>query len=146
MCFAVERKCSYRVNTPPGNLSELYTVQWRFRERGNDIVIVPPGFGPNNLPFDNLPIAHILSIDEDTFALTVAVEQTGNQFHCDVNVRRNDIGFATVRYIGATIELIVRGEFQVKVMVVSFPFFLPPKGMSYQNETSPCTVKKELPY
>ena len=76
-------------------------------------VLVPPGFGPNGSP---LPSGNLLSIDEDTFALTVAVdqlEQTGDQFHCDVNVRRNNIGTqqqTTVRYIGAIVELKVEGE------------------------------------
>ena len=42
----VELLCEY----PPGNLRELYSVQWRFREEGNDALIVPPGFGPNGAP------------------------------------------------------------------------------------------------
>ena len=104
----MELPCEY----PPGNLRELYSVQWRFRESGST-VLVPPGFGPNGCP---LPSGNLLSIDEDTFALTVAVdqlEQTGDQFHCDVNVRRNNIGTpqqTTVRYIGAIVELKVKGE------------------------------------
>ena len=89
----VELACEY----PPGKLRELYSVQWRFRESGNDAVIVPPGFGPNGNP---LPSGNLLSIN-DTFALTVRIErldQTGDQFNCDVNVRRNNIGPTVLRY------------------------------------------------
>ena len=116
----MELTCEY----PPGNLRELYSVQWRFRVNGNDAPIVPPGFGPNGVP---LPFGNLLSIDEDTFALTVQIErldQTGDQFHCDVEVRRNNIGPAVVRYIGAIVELNVQGELaQVHGLIP----ILPPK-------------------
>ena len=104
----MELPCEY----PPGNLRELYSVQWRFRVHGST-VLVPPGFGPNGF---SLPSGNLLSIDVNTFALRVAanqLEQTGDQFHCDVNVRRNNIGTqqqTTVRYIGAIVELKAEGE------------------------------------
>ena len=94
----VELTCDY----PPGTLRELYSVRWRFRKRGN---AVPESFSTTDLPFGNLR-----SIDEDTFALTVAVEQSEDQFYCEVNVQRNGIDNATVQYVGATIELIAEGE------------------------------------
>ena len=118
----VELTCEY----PPGNLRELYSVQWRFRENGNDAMITPPGFGPNVTP---LPSGNLLSIDGDTFALTVEIEllnQTGDQFYCDVDVLRNSIGTATVRYVGAIVELKVEGKL-AHIQMVSFPCFLSQK-------------------
>ena len=132
----VELTCEY----PPGNLRELYSVQWRFRENDNDDVIF--GFGPNGVP---LPSGNLLSIDEGTFALTVEIErldQTGDQFHCDVNVRRNNIGSNVVRYIGAIVELNVQGELaQVHGLI---PILPAPKGMSYWNETASANCKTRV--
>ena len=81
---------------------------WSVREHGTDVDVT---YRPNALPFEDL-----LSINEDTFSLTVAANQTGDQFHCIVDVRLNNIGSGEFRYLGATIELEVEGEVaQVKV-------------------------------
>ena len=97
----MELPCDYR----PGNLRELYEVFWSVREHGSDVGVT---YRPNALPFQDL-----LSINEDTFALTVAVnrlEQTGDHFHCFIDVRLNNIGSGELWYQGATIELEVEGE------------------------------------
>ena len=97
----MELPCDYR----PGNLRELYEVFWGVREHGSDVDVV---YQPTAFPFGDL-----LFINEDTFALTVAVnrlEQTGDQFHCIVDVRLNNIGSGEFRYYGATNELRVEGE------------------------------------
>ena len=103
----VELPCDYC----PGNLRELYEVFWSVHELGGSDVIYRP---------NALPLGDLLSIDEDTFALTVAVNRTGDQYHCIVDVRLNNIGTRKLRYEGATIELTDEGEVaQVKVIVGS---------------------------
>ena len=78
----VELPCDYC----PGNLRKLYNVLWSLRKNGSESNEL---YHPDGLPFGDL-----LSIDGDTFTLTVAVarlEQTGDQFQCIVYVQPNTI-------------------------------------------------------
>ena len=113
-CVYLGKQAELPCDYIPGNLRELYQVQWKFL---NGTSVMP--FTPNSLPFGALQ-----AISNDSFTLSVSVnslDQTGNRFFCEVRIQLSD---NTAKYEGSTIELQVKGasdnsssEIPVKIKV-----------------------------